>query len=119
MKDLIINIAKDFTRTPGVRAPEEGLSSGEEFLGRLLYPKFSEAVKQGVNLIVELDGTAGYATSFLEAAFGGLVRGEPKFRIPPTKLSLVRKHLILRSLTDRFLVEEIMEYIEEANGALA
>ena len=64
----------DFTRTPGPRYRLEGKHSGEEFRDDRLNPRFLEAREQGRLLIVDLDGTSGYASSFLEEAFGGLVR---------------------------------------------
>lgn len=74
MGTLMINIVKDFSRCPGARYPEEGNNSGQEFREKLLSPKFREAIESGNHLIVILDGSAGYATSFIEEAFGGLVR---------------------------------------------
>ncbi len=37
-------------------------------------PHMKDVMSKGGILFVNLDGTAGYATSFLEEAFGGLVR---------------------------------------------
>ena len=114
MKDIQIIVAKEFTRTPGVRTLQEGEGSGDLFLRTKLYPKFREAVQRGVKLIVNLDGTAGYATSFLEAAFGGLVRGDSEFGIPSTDIDEVVKTLEIQT-SDKYLREEIMEYMEEAS----
>lgn len=74
MGDIILNIAKEFSRCPGARYPEEGNYSGQEFREQLLSPKLKEAIESGVHLYVILDGSAGYATSFIEESFGGLVR---------------------------------------------
>jgi hypothetical protein len=71
---VIVNIAKDFQPVPGGRFPWEGPNSGEEFREKCLRAKYDAARKLNVPLIVELDGTSGYASSFLEEAFGGLVR---------------------------------------------
>lgn len=71
---IIINIAKDYTRMPGGRSICEGPFSGEDFRKKILEPKYLEAKKNGDELTVILDGGFGYATSFLEEAFGGLVR---------------------------------------------
>ncbi len=114
MNNLQINVAKDFTRLPGVRTAAEGDNSGEAFLRNHLFPKFREAVRSGVQLIVNLDGTAGYATSFLEAAFGGLIRGDELYQIPATDLSQAQKTLVIIS-SDRYLKEEIEEYMLEAS----
>lgn len=74
MADIILNIAKDFSRCPGARYKTEGDFSGEEFRENFLLPKLKEAIAAHCKLIVNLDGSAGYSTSFLEEAFGGLIR---------------------------------------------
>ncbi len=47
-----------------------GTGSGEEFRDKFLVP----ALQQHEPLLIEMDGTAGYPPSFLEEAFGGLIR---------------------------------------------
>ena len=71
---IILDIAKDFSRCPGARYPDEGDNSGQEFRNNYLKPKIQEALEKGVRLKIILDGSAGYSTAFLEDAFGGLVR---------------------------------------------
>jgi STAS-like domain of unknown function (DUF4325) len=71
---ISINIAEEFTKTPGPRNQAEGNFSGETFLSRILEPRYLEAKEAGLKLFIDLDGVEGYATSFLEAAFGGLAR---------------------------------------------
>lgn len=64
-----ISIAEDFTKYPGGRYRKFGKGSGEEFRDFLIpYMDRKEP------LTIVLDGTAGYSSSFLEEAFGGLVR---------------------------------------------
>ncbi|WP_119258904.1 STAS-like domain-containing protein [Shinella zoogloeoides] len=65
-----ISIADDFTKYPGGRYRKHGKGSGEEFRDDYLVP----AIKNEEQLIIVLDGTAGYSSSFLEEAFGGLIR---------------------------------------------
>ena len=66
-----IDIAKDFSDTPiGRYHPEDGPVTGERFREELLYP----ALKQDGQVTVVIDGTEGYGSSFLDEAFGGLVR---------------------------------------------
>ena len=67
---VVINIAKDFTRTPGTRYKRNSDFSGEMFRDEVLLPN----LKENRQVTVILDGTAGYTRSFLEEAFGGLVR---------------------------------------------
>ena len=76
MADIILNIAKDFSRCPGARFHSEGDFSGEEFRNDFLVPKIKEAIEQGVRLKIILDGSAGYSTAFIEESFGGLIRND-------------------------------------------
>lgn len=105
---VVLRIADVFTKTPGPRNQAEGDYSGEAFLEKCLEPKFLEARSRGVVLLVVLDGTEGYATSFLEAAFGGLAR-----KFDPTE---ILKTLTFQSDDEPFLVDEIQEYIREARA---
>src|SRR5438105_5029909 len=73
-KTLELNIAKDFTPTPGPRFIKEGKFSGEQFRETILKPRFQQARQERAVLHVSLDGGYGYAPSFLEEAFGGLAR---------------------------------------------
>ena len=65
-----VNVAKQFTKLPGLRYIRLGKFSGEEFRQTFLI----EPLRQGKTVIVELDGVRGYGSSFLEEAFGGTVR---------------------------------------------
>jgi hypothetical protein len=67
-----INIATQFSRTPGGRNEDDGKYSGERFRRDFLAP----ALKGNKKVRVLIDGTSGYGSSFLEEAFGGLVRVE-------------------------------------------
>ncbi len=97
-----INIAQDFTDSPGARYYEDGDFSGQEFREKILKPIFEEHDK----IKIILDGTEGYATSFLEESFGGLAR---IFEIKD-----VLEKLEFVSQEDESLIAEIIEYIEEA-----
>ena len=74
MESIEIKIARDYSFSPGPRYIDEGKNSGEEFRKEVLYPKFKDAIDTNNKIIVDLDGTDGYGTSFLEEAFGGLIR---------------------------------------------
>lgn len=69
-----INIAKDFSITPGGRTIKEGDYSGELFRDTILIPKYRQAVENNEILEIDFDGTFGYSPSFLDEAFGGLVK---------------------------------------------
>ena len=63
----------DFTEYPGPRYISQGDKSGEEFYKSFLKPNFETALNEGKILVVDLDNTAGFASSFLDEAFGNLI----------------------------------------------
>lgn len=65
-----ISIASDFSPYPAGRYRTDGPYPGETFRDEKLIP----ALRENDEVIVYLDGTNGYGSSFLEEAFGGLVR---------------------------------------------
>lgn len=69
-----VSVARDFNGRPGGRFPWEGDHSGEEFRETVLRQRYEEALSKNLQLVVDLDGTSGYASSFLEEAFGGMIR---------------------------------------------
>ncbi len=71
---ITINIAEEYSKTPGGRFIKEGPFSGEDFRIKILKPKFVKAKNEHDQLKVILDGGYGYPPSFLEEAFGGLAR---------------------------------------------
>ncbi|MCK7596900.1 STAS-like domain-containing protein [Microbulbifer sp. CAU 1566] len=72
MADLKISIAEDFSDAPGARYRDDGDASGQEFYEDHLKGKFEEAVAKKNRLIIDMDRTYGYATSFISASFGRL-----------------------------------------------
>lgn len=72
--DRIIVIARDFSRYPGGRYKDDGEFSGEAFREDVLVPALNAARDTHTKVVVDIDGAAGYPASFLEEAFGGLVR---------------------------------------------
>lgn len=89
MADLKVSVLNDFSEYPGPRYSNQGEHSGEEFYHSIINKKFATAVVDKSTLEVNLDGTAGYASSFLDEAFGNLVYdfGE----------SIVKNHLVIVS----------------------
>lgn len=98
-----IDVGKDFTRYPAGRFKKDGPGSGEQFRNDLLRPALaSHDVVQ-----VVLDNTMGYGSSFLEEAFGGVVRlGQLGADEALKKLDLIT--------SDASLKLEIQTYIKEA-----
>ncbi len=103
-------VSKEFSVTPGPRSEDEGDYSGDVFRVKHLVPFITEAIKDGAKLVVNLDGTAGYGTSFLEEAFGGLVRNEG---FTHEQLDRV---LTIVSKDEPYLIDDILEYIREASS---
>jgi STAS-like domain of unknown function (DUF4325) len=104
---VTINIAEEYTTTPGARYERDGEFSGEEFRRKFLERHFQDKFAE-YKVRVILDGVEGYATSFLEEAFGGLAR---KYGI-----ANCMNRLEFISEEDGLLIDEIKGYIEEANG---
>ena len=65
-----ITIAQDFSKFPAGRYREDGKASGAAFRDDLLV----DALHKCAGVVVVFDGVAGFGSSFLEEAFGGLVR---------------------------------------------
>lgn len=70
----VVNISQDYSKTLGGRWISLGEFSGEDFFKRVLEPSYLEAVKENSTLTIELDGTTGYPSSFLDQSFGELAR---------------------------------------------
>src|SRR5687767_9564357 len=104
-----IHVASQFSTLPGPRFKSEGPHSGQEFREKLLEPAFREAHASGQELLIDLDGVEfGYPASFLEEAFGGLVR------LPGVGVESVRKTLRFKAESEPLLAKEIERYILNA-----
>lgn len=99
----VISVARDFTRYPAGRYKQNGETSGEAFRERFL----EEPLKKGEQITVDFDGTVGYGSSFLEEAFGGLVR---KLHLTS---DFVFQHLTLKS-SDASICDEVRDYVRDA-----
>jgi len=100
-----INIARDFSKTPFGRFVTDSPYSAERFRKEFLVPAFKSA---NDTVSVDFTGIAlGIGSSFLEEAFGGLVRREG---IEKTSL---KKRLVIKSKMPFHRVQ-IEKYIEQA-----
>lgn len=72
MEKITIRVL-DFTEAPGPRFISQGMHSGEQFYVDVLNGKMAQCIKEEKILEVQLDGTAGYPSSFLDQAFGELI----------------------------------------------
>lgn len=99
----MVSVARDYTRHPGPRYIRQGPGSGEGFRSHLV-----KALRNHERVLVDLDGTMGYGSSFLDEAFGGLVRSEGFSR----EELLVR--LEIKSEVDTSYRDEAIQAIKEA-----
>jgi len=106
MTQATIEIARDFSTTPGGRYKSDSEFSGEVFRDNHLLPKLRSG-----SVTVILDGVEGFGSSFLEEAFGGLVR---KHHLSAQEL---RKKLtvVARDRIYERYAESVWKYIDEAS----
>lgn len=97
-----IDLAKQFSTYPFGRYPKHGPDNGERFRTEYLEP----ALRNGGVVSVDISGARGLAPSFLEEAFGGLLRSGF------TKADLDQR-LVIHSAVDPSLVDEVKGYIDE------
>jgi hypothetical protein len=109
MDTITIKIAKDFSPTPGPRYIKEGKWSGELFRTTKFFNVFDNALKNDVKVIVDLDGSLGYGTSFLEEIFGGLIR---EHHLDYNKII---EHLEIVSTEEPYLTDDILTYLKDAH----
>lgn len=107
IKDVEINIAKDFGIYPGARYRSDGDFSGEEFYEDILKPKFEEVLSAGdSSLSINFDGTYGYASSFISEVFIRLVKDFKDKKLIKSKMELI-------TTDDPFLERAIWQIINE------
>lgn len=99
-----INVLRQFSRYPAGRYISDGPFSGEAFREKFLIP----ALDSGESIEIEMDGARGYGSSFLEEAFGGLVRRGHSAKEVLKKLKIIS--------ADPYLEKEIKEYIRNAQS---
>lgn len=90
MADIVISIANDFSRTPAGRVPKDGPFNGQRFRQEHLDPAIKRAIESSSKVVVEFCDADSYSSSFLEEAFGGLVRSR-KFNPEQIRTVLVLK----------------------------
>jgi hypothetical protein len=102
----VINIAKDFARYPFGRYRTDGPYSGQRFREDFLAPALR---RDTAEITVVLDGAIGMGSSFLEEAFGGLIRDG-------FDRSEVQRRIRIISSRDGTLSVEIAGYITDAEA---
>lgn len=104
MTEISYSIAKQFSLHPGPRYRHQGPFSGEA-----LRTKLAKLLRENPNTVItiNLDGTSGYGSSFLDEAFGGLVRSEGFEKI-------IRNRFKFISTIDPSYIQEIEESFSKA-----
>ncbi|TPW33867.1 STAS-like domain-containing protein [Oecophyllibacter saccharovorans] len=112
MTDVELHVSKVCPAAPGGRFKRFGPGSGEEFRDDHLLPALKKAGDGRVTVI--LDSRRGYGSSFLEEAFGGLIR-EKNFTA-----GHLEKHLIILGdgSLNQVAAERALEFIKKAVAAL-
>lgn len=101
---------KDFSLTPYGRYPTDGPDNGQVFRTKYLLPAFTDPTVDKVTVMLDsVSSGYEYGSSFLEEAFGGLVRVEG---IPAVEV--LRKLSIVTKFSD--YISEIEMYIERASS---
>ena len=102
-----IKVATDFYRRPAGRFKSDGRYSGETFREDFLLPKLQQLADND-KLIVDFTDVSMSGSSFLEEAFGGLVR-KGYFTVEQ-----LEEKLEIRAESRKVILEKIREYIESA-----
>ncbi|HCD7552528.1 TPA: STAS-like domain-containing protein, partial [Citrobacter farmeri] len=70
---IVINVAKDFSKTPFGRYEVDSPSSAEKFRDKILIPALLDNPNE--EIVVDFSNVmVGLGSSFLEEVFGGLIR---------------------------------------------
>jgi len=113
MENKIKISVKDFSEAPGPRLKIEGDFSAELFIEEKLQSVFEQMdTNPDLKLEINLDGTLGYGTSFLEEVFGGTARNK--------SVAFVRERIEIVSEEEPWLKDEIKSYVDdvEKNAAV-
>lgn len=105
-----LDVGKDFSDVPSGRYPEDGEFNGQRFRTEFLVP----LLRTYDRLEVVLDGTEGFGSSFLEEAFGGLIRLEG-FSKSDLHSRLI---LISESPSTKRYKRKIEQYLDKAEEGL-
>ena len=102
--EVKIKVARDFSSAVGGRYIKDGAMSGESFRVNILEPIFKMFPREK-DIVIDFDGGYGYPSSWIEEAFGGLVRAMGYD---------MRDDITFISNQEPDLPEEIEEYMSDA-----
>lgn len=105
----IVKVSERFPY-PGPRFKRLGPQSGEEFKAfmlKIFKDTYGDDFTKNNNIIlmIDLDGTPGYGSSFLEEGFGGLIREGVPYKL--------LNSLKIKTDEEPELADEIKEYIND------
>lgn len=105
MKTKTVNVIRDFNPKPYGRYPREGKGCGENFRKVL-----EKELADGEQVHVDLTGYNRYGRSFLDEAFGGLIR-ESGYTLEELNSRLSYSHDLVKSIED--VIAERLEAAEK------
>lgn len=109
--NMNIDLAQQYSPYPSGRYASDGSFNGERFRNEILVPALTLAKKSHADkVVVNIDGVRTFGSSFLEEAFGGLIRKGFFSRTDLEKLLVVvcsKPHLAI-------FKDTIINYIDEA-----
>lgn len=102
---VVFSVAKDFSPQPAGRTSKDGPYNGWALRSRL-----TDLLHQGP-VKVDLDGTLGFGSSFLQAAFQGLRHGNLSFKSDrdPSLITEIETYLSMPIPLIQFRGREVME----------
>ena len=107
-----ISVATQFSKRPMGRHLRDGRFSGEAFREQVLLPEFNLLINESegkpFELIIDFTDVTMTGSSFLEEAFGGLIRNHE------IDSDLFKRSLVIYSPRRSSLSEIIFEYIDSA-----
>ena len=108
-----IKILTQFCESPGPRYCRQGKWSGEQFYHEILNQSFGEAYQNGDKLILDLDGTDGYMSSFLDEAIGNLVYDFGMQVVKDNLIVISREEPVWKKVIENEVLPEWNKYKEE------
>lgn len=105
-----IKILTQFSESPGPRYCRQGRWSGEQFYHDILNQAFAEAYQNGDKLILDLDGTDGYMSSFLDEAIGNLVYDFGMQVVTDNLIVISREEPVWKKVIDNEVIPEWNKY---------
>lgn len=103
----IIKVTEDFSKSPfGRYHPTDGPNSGERFRDEFLAP----ALMAGEPVTVDLSGYNRYGPSFIDEAFGGLIRKSG------IDFQTIEKLLTIKHVQDNYYVSLAWSRIQKAEN---